>query len=399
MRGRWRYLLPSMAVMLVMGVLYAWSILKAPFAQEFSWTAGQLGANFTLTISVFSIGVFVGGRQIHRLGEKPLLMMSAALVLIGFGGCSLLSGRSIAALYLLYGCVSGFGIGVAYNVIVSATLSWFDDVRGLCSGLLMMCFGISTLLLGACASSLFQSIGWRVTFRMMGGVMAIALFALAWLLKSKPGYHPEKADTKTDVYRRPSFWLFCFYTVALAAGASMVISFSLDISLAIGASGELAAALVGVLAVCNGLGRLVCGFLSDRLPMKRVMVLAGFLAVAAACALLYAVLAHAVPAGVAGMCVTGVAYGFSPTIMSGFVAKTYGMEHFSMNFSLASFTLIPSSFSAAIGGVIVTNTGSFHATMALSLVLAAASVALGAASGSCAQREQLQEAKRERKPS
>ena len=41
MKGRWKYLLPSMAVMLVMGVLYAWSILKAPFVQEFSWTAGR----------------------------------------------------------------------------------------------------------------------------------------------------------------------------------------------------------------------------------------------------------------------------------------------------------------------------------------------------------------------
>lgn len=55
MKARWRYLLPSMAVMLVMGVLYAWSILKVPFAQEFSWTKGQLGVNFTFTISLFRL--------------------------------------------------------------------------------------------------------------------------------------------------------------------------------------------------------------------------------------------------------------------------------------------------------------------------------------------------------
>lgn len=388
MKGRCKYLIPSMAVMLVMGVLYAWSILKTPFAQEFSWTAGQLGMNFTLTISVFSIGVFVGGQQIHRVGEKLLLMVSATLVLIGFGGCSLLSGHSIVALYLLYGCVSGFGIGVAYNVIVSAALSWFDDIRGLCSGLLMMCFGISTLLLGTCASSLFQGIGWRMTFRVLGGAIAIALFALSWVLKSKPSGQPEKTSTGTDVYRKLSFWLFCFYTITLAAGASMVISFSMDISLAIGTSSGLATALVGVLAVCNGLGRLVCGFLLDRLSIKRVMVVAGVLATVAACTLLYAVSANAVPVGVAGMCITGIAYGFSPTVMSGFVAKAYGMEHFSTNFSLASFTLIPSSFSATIGGIIVTGTGSFHTMMILSLVLAATSVALGAASGYSAEREE-----------
>ena len=380
MKARWRYLLPSMAVMLVMGVLYAWSILKVPFAQEFSWTKGQLGVNFTFTISLFSIGVFVGGQHLQCVGEKLLLLMSAALVFIGFVGCSVLSGRSITALYLLYGCLSGFGIGVAYNVIVSASLSWFDDIRGLCSGLLMMCFGLSTLLLGTCASSLFQSIGWRTTFRILAGVIAIALFALSWTLKSKPSGQPEKSCSRTDIYKKQSFWTFCFYVVTLAAGASMVISFSMDISLAIGASSGLATALVGVLAVCNGLGRLICGFLLDRLPIKKVMVLAGFLAATAACTLLYAVWGHAVPAGAVGMCVTGIAYGFSPTITSGFVAKTYGMEHFSANFSLASFTLIPSSFAATIGGLIVTNTGSFHTTMVLSLLLATASIVLGSAS-------------------
>ena len=376
MKGRWKYLLPSMAVMLVMGVLYAWSILKAPFVQEFSWTAGQLGVNFTLTLSVFSIGVFVGGQQIHHMGEKLLLILSAGLVLAGFCGCSLLSGRSILSLYSLYGCVSGFGIGVAYNVIVSATLSWFADIRGLCSRLLMMCFGLSTLLLGTCVSGLFQSVGWRMTFRILGAVIAIALFALSWVLKSKPNGQSEKAHTWTDAYKKRSFWIFCFYVIALAAGASMVISFSMDISLFIGASSGLATALVGILAVCNGLGRLICGFLLDRLPIKKVMVLAGILAMAAACMLLFAVWDHIVPVGAVGMCATGVAYGFSPTIISGFVAKTYGMEHFSMNFSLASFTLIPSSFAATIGGIIVTSTGSFHATMVLSLALAAASVAL-----------------------
>lgn len=119
------------------------------------------------------------------------------------------------------------------------------------------------------------------------------------------------------------------------------------------------------------------------------MALAGVLAAAAACTLLCAVWVRAVPAGVAGMCATGIAYGFSPTIMSGFVARAYGMEHFSTNFSLASFTLIPSSFAATIGGIIVTNTGSFHATMALSLVLAVASIALAVVSANSVEYERL----------
>ena len=387
MNQRRTYLISSMLTMLFMGVLYAWSILKAPFAQAFGWTAGQLGLNFTLTISVFSLGVFAGGQWIGRAGERRLLLVSAILVCAGFWGCSFLTGASIVPLYLLYGCVSGFGIGVAYNVIVSATLSWYDDMRGVCSGLLMMCFGASTLLLGTCASSMFRSLGWRLTFRILGVVIAAAVLSSALILKSAARQASGGAKPKTDVYKKASFWLFCLYVIALAAGASMVISFSKDISLAVGAGETLATTLVGVLAICNGLGRLLCGYLSDRLTVTRVMVIAGGVSVAAAGVLLYAVSGGSVPACVVGMCATGVAYGFSPTVISGFVAKTYGMAHFSVNFSLASFTLIPCSFAATVGGVMVTKTGGFRSTLILSIALAALSILLAAATGRSAAKD------------
>lgn len=387
MNKKWAYLVSSMATMLFMGVLYTWSILKTPFAREFAWSAGQLGLNFTCTVSVFSLGVFAGGQLVGRVKERWLLLLSAVLVCAGFCGCSFLTGGSVIPLYLLYGCVSGFGIGVAYNVIVSATLSWFDDMRGLCSGMLMMCFGASTLLLGTCASSMFQSIGWRTTFRVFGEAIAIAMLSSAVILRSNPEQRRSAASTGTDVYKKMSFWLFFLFIIALSAGASMVVSFSRDISLDVGAGEALATTLVGVLAICNGLGRLLCGFLSDRFSVTKVMMIAGGLAAAAACALLYAVSAHQVFAVIIGMCATGIAYGFAPTVISGFVAKTYGMEHFSINFSLASFTLIPCSFAATVGGVMVTKSGGFQSTLILSAILAAISIALAVATGKSAARD------------
>ncbi len=391
MKNRSIYLASSMVVMLFMGVLYAWSILKVPFAEEFSWTAGQLGLNFTLTISVFAVGGFVGGQLIRSLGVKPALVLSAILVWAGFCGCSFLTGMSIIPLYLLYGCVSGFGIGVAYNVIVTATLTWFEDMRGLCSGLMMMCFGASTLLLGTFASGMFRSLGWRMTFRALGAVIAVLLLLSALILKIKPKRQVGAARTKTDIYKKGSFWLFCLYVIALSAGASMVISFSRDLSLSVGAKEGLATTLVGVLAVCNGLGRLLCGYLSDRLSVTRVMVIAGITASIAACWLLYAVSYGGVPSCVVGMCATGVAYGFSPTVISSFVAKSYSMENFSVNFSLASFTLIPCSFAATVGGVMVTKTGEFRSALILSAVLAVLSIVLAITTGRYAERDSARE--------
>ena len=39
---RWIYLVIGVTAMLFAGVLYAWSILKAPLATEFGWKASEL---------------------------------------------------------------------------------------------------------------------------------------------------------------------------------------------------------------------------------------------------------------------------------------------------------------------------------------------------------------------
>ena len=50
---RWGYLAMGVIAMLFAGVLYAWSILKAPLAAEFGWGASELALNFTLAMTFF----------------------------------------------------------------------------------------------------------------------------------------------------------------------------------------------------------------------------------------------------------------------------------------------------------------------------------------------------------
>ena len=58
--ARWFYLAIGVVAMLFAGVLYAWSILKSPLAEEFGWGASDLALNFTLAMSFFCIGGLLG---------------------------------------------------------------------------------------------------------------------------------------------------------------------------------------------------------------------------------------------------------------------------------------------------------------------------------------------------
>jgi OFA family oxalate/formate antiporter-like MFS transporter len=164
---------------------------------------------------------------------------------------------------------------------------------------------------------------------------------------------------------RPSFWLFFVFNIAICAVGNTVISFARDLAINVGAAAELATTLVGVLSVCNGLGRIICGALFDSMGRKKTMLLECFLAIVAPGVTLLAVLSHSLLLGIVGLCLCGLCYGFSPTITSAFISNFYGLKNFAMNFGIANIQLVPASFIATLSAVLLSISGSYAAPFTL----------------------------------
>ena len=198
---RWFYLAVGVVAMLFAGVLYAWSILKAPLASEFNWGASELALNFTIAMSFFCIGGLLGARISKRAGHRIALILSGILSATGFILTSFLNTPSPLMLYICYGVIAGLGIGIAYNVVIATVSAWFPDKKGLCSGFLMMGFGASALILGNAADSLFKSsLGWRTTYIIIGSAICTVIVLSALLLK-KPDENtplPEASKKKSS---------------------------------------------------------------------------------------------------------------------------------------------------------------------------------------------------------
>lgn len=383
---RWPRLLIPAVCMLFAGVIYAWSVLKVPLGAEFGWSESVLALNFTLTLCFFCIGGIIGGRITKAVTAQAGLLLSAALVGGGFALTSALSG-SAAMLYVSYAGLAGSGIGIAYNIIISTTNCWFPDKKGTCSGVLMMCFGLSSLLLGAAAEALFSAAGWRTAFLLLGLAIAAVLALCSFGIRLPPPGAvfpaPERkasargrvsgADITTrEMVRRSSFWKFFTFSVLTSASGSSVISFARDLAIASGAKAALATALVGVLSLCNGFGRILCGIVSDALGVRAAMLLSNVIAICAPLAVLLAVGWRSVILCVAGLCLTGIAYGFLATIISAFTATFYGPTNFSSNYSISNMMLFPAAFGATLASILLTQTGGYTAPI---LMLAAFSAA------------------------
>ena len=173
------YMAVGVTAMLFAGVLYAWSILKAPLSAEFGWGPSELALNFTLAMTFFCVGGLLGAQISKRAGHRIALISAGILSAAGFMLTALLKDVSVWVLYVTYGVLAGLGIGIAYNVVIATVSAWFPDKKGLCSGCLMMGFGASALVLGNVADAMFKSpVGWRMTYIVLGAaIFAVLLVA------------------------------------------------------------------------------------------------------------------------------------------------------------------------------------------------------------------------------
>ena len=393
---RWFYLVIGVIAMLFAGVLYAWSILKAPLVTQFNWNdPAPVALNFTIAMSFFCVGGLLGARISNKTGHKIALLIAGVLSAFGFISTPLLNDGVVWKLYLTYGVLAGLGIGIAYNVLLGAINAWFPDKKGLCSGCLMMGFGASALVLGNIANASFNSsIGWRGTYMILGAAICVVITVAGLLLKkpdantalpqpkarksAKTENFEQKDYTSAQMLKRPSFWLAFIYMTFLAAVGSSVISFAKDLALSVKAPEALAVSLVGVLSVCNGLGRILTGAIFDVIGRRKTMLCANILTIGAAAVTLLAVTVGSLPLCIAGLCLCGISYGSCPTINSAFISSFYGMKYYPTNMALMTFNAMTSAFIATLSNKVLEISGGYNSTFVMLLALSFVALILNA---------------------
>lgn len=287
---RWLYLGMATVALLFLGQIYAWSIFRAPFSEIFpGWTVAQLSLTFTISMIFFCLGGFAGGLMSKKLSVKIRLLISAAMLLIGFFAVSLVQTEnpsgSLAMLYIFYGVFGGGGVGVAYNSVIGTINKWFPDKVGLASGIMLMGFGLGGLVLGSVVNSLISAKGLLSVFRLLAIVIAVICALAAFTIKT-PKYDEDEVLSELavkegqgrssgtgknvrnysvgEMLKTTRFWFFTLWAVLLNSAGLLVISSAANISVAFGGT----AVLGMIVSLFNGAGRIIAGNNFDRFGCK-----------------------------------------------------------------------------------------------------------------------------------
>lgn len=376
---RWLYLAVGTLLLIFCGLIYGWSLFKAPFAEIYKdWSLSQLSLTFTISMIFFCLGGFIAGKLSTKIKPNKIIMMSAVLLLIGFFGVSRMNpespSTSLPMLYIFYGVFAGTGVGFSYNGVISSLNKWFPDKQGLASGIMMMGFGLGALILGSIATTLIAAKGVLQTFMILGIMIFIVLMIGSFFIKNPEVTAQEDRGstskvpsmTTGEMLKSPSFWIFFIWVVIANAAGLMIIGNAASIAVFFGAP-----AIVGmVVSVCNGAGRVIIGAIFDKIGRKTTMLINILILIAAGIVLVIGTKTAAVAIVVLGLVCTGLTYGGNPTITSAFVSKQYGPEYFPVNFSIANFSLIPAAIvGPMIASKLITSSGGAYGSTFMTMVI------------------------------
>ena len=389
---RWPQLLTGSLVFVCIGIVYAWSMFAGTFKASFpTWTNKDLGMTFTLIMGFFCLGNFYAGVLGERLSTKGIFILAAILNGVGYLGVSMIQANTLWLLYLSYGVVGSFGVGLAYNMVLSTVTKWFPDKIGAVSGTLMMSFACSTLVVGVGADALCRLVSWRYVFIGVGGLSAAALLAAAFILRL-PGPDtplPQKRlgekhavlttqDLSTmEMVRSSAFWLFFIWGILLLVAVYGLMGNVKQCVLDLDPNAKtLATVSVTLLAVSNGLGRLLLGSLYDKLGRSKTMTIDTTLIILSSIFMVAAFKTHSIPLMLIGVVLTGLAYGGVPPTSSAFVVDYFGANNYSMKFGVINLFIFIGAFGSTLAGMIKDSAGSFENLFYLLIVMGVVAMAL-----------------------
>ena len=283
---RWGIALAAILVQMALGAVYAWSVFRVPLSKLFHSTIAEVTLTFTIAIFVLGVSAFFGGLWLNRSG--PRIVVLTAGLLYG-GGVFLASFSSgLPWLYLTYGVIGGVGLGFGYIVPISVLVKWFPDRRGLMTGIAVGGFGAGALVTAPVATRLIQSAGVLHTFAFLGIAYLIVVCMAGWFMTNPPagwtppGWTPKPLQASQraakdfrlgEALRTWQWWaLWLLLFLNTSAGISVISQEAPMFQELAKVTAQVAAGMVGVVALGNALGRVFWAWVSDAITRRYTFI-------------------------------------------------------------------------------------------------------------------------------
>jgi len=302
--------------------------------REFGWSRAQVtSGNAISKLLIGPLFGFAAGWIVDRFGPRRLMM--AGIVMAG-GALIGLSHMSALWMFYLFYVFNAIGYVCGGPLPNQVLLSrWFDKARGKAMGFAYLGIGIGGWLVLKLSPQLVQTFTWRGALQVLGIAIIVIALPLAYFVEDEPpsagpegtraaAVKPADLASMSGLFRDPAFYLLAIgsmCSIAAVGGANQHLKLYLSLDLKY--SQEIAATITSTVLFCSIFGRLLMGWLADRIAKKAVMILI-YLLVAGSIPLLLA--GSSMPALYAFSIVFGLGLGGEYMIIPLMAAELFGVR-------------------------------------------------------------------------
>lgn len=240
---------------------------------------------FYIAIGFQGVSSALMGPWLERKGPTVATILGG--VLFGLGNITTAAAlylQQMWLVYLGYGVIAGFGIGLCFISPVSTLQKWFPDHRGLASGIAVLGFGVGAIANAEIGIFLLKTQGLQLTFIIIGVSYFLLICGSGLVLRTPPpAFLPEEDLEEQGKLCGSSLWDaitskdFCLIYIAFFANVLFgLVSISRLSNLIIDVydkTADHAALMVAIYGCSDLIGRILIPVLSDYIGRKNVYVI------------------------------------------------------------------------------------------------------------------------------
>jgi len=261
------------------------------WVKDFGWSRATVtSGNAFAKVSVGLLGFFAGW-LIDRFGPRRLMLAGILMGGIALIGLSTVTTLWQFYLFYVFNALGYMCAGPLPNQVLTAR--WFNKTRGKAMGFAYLGIGVGGMLVPQIAKWLNIQFGWHQALMLIGILMVIISFPMAWIVKENPVAQTgeiAKEESTIPLNKIVKGWPFYLLligsmcSIGAVAGTSqnLKLFFSLDLKYSQGQSAN----IISLVLLSSIIGRILMGWLADKFPKKYVMILI-YILVAASIPLLY----------------------------------------------------------------------------------------------------------------
>jgi OFA family oxalate/formate antiporter-like MFS transporter len=355
-------LISGLAIMLISGILYMWSVFQPYVMAHFGWSSGDVAMTSSLMIACFVIGNVLAGLVQEKFRPRNIVLLGGIMFAAGMLLTSFLTSAHPWMLYVTYSLISGLGVGAAYCTVLYALQKWYAAKTGMITGLTVCFFGLSVVILAPVARALLSGLGVPATFRMLSLVfILVILVAGHFVSQPSTSYYLSEASKvlrkdefkqfrPSEMVRTPLYWLQVISMFLTSAAYLVLVPYITTIAVSRGMSEQMALVAVMGTGVGNSLGRIIAPSVSDKLGRTVTIILCciisalACLAMISANGLLYVLAVFLIAFSYGGTS------GTNPVIATElFGAKYSGTNYGLVMISIAASSVVFGKISAVVG--------------------------------------------------